>query len=193
MTTFIFDLIIGMLIISGISMAALGLYGKRFVGRIPAATPYVLLMFFAAGWTVLYALELLAFGLSEKIICHNLRFLFLPYFSVLELWLVIAYVKRTDWLRARWAAIALIIPVTASVLALTSGYHTLFRYNFSIGTSGPVPILQYSHSAFFDLYNAYSLVLIAIAIILLVTETKKRGTLQEMQTLLILFALVIPA
>ena len=115
-----------------------------YIGRVPAATPYVLLMFCAAAWAVLYALDLLTPSLPLRIFYHNLRFLFLPFFSVLELWLVLAYVKKTEWLRRDWAALVLIIPVIASILALTSPYHTLFRYNFSISTAGPVPVLQYT-------------------------------------------------
>ncbi len=187
-----FDLIIGMLFISGFSMICIGLYARRFTGRVPAATPYVLLMISAAAWAILYALELLTIPLPLRVFYHNLRFLFLPFFSVLELWLVIAYVKRTGWLRRDWAAVALIIPITAAILALTSQYHDLFRYNFSVNTSGPVPVLHYSESAFFMLYNLYSFTLLALAIILLMKETRKKGTLWEMQPLLILLAMVIP-
>jgi len=52
-------MIIGMLILSGISMTCLGLYNGRFAHRIPAAVPYSLLMISAATWAVLYALNLL--------------------------------------------------------------------------------------------------------------------------------------
>ncbi|MDD1719582.1 MAG: PAS domain S-box protein, partial [Methanoregulaceae archaeon] len=188
----LFDLIVAMLFVSGLSMAGLGLYGRRFVKRIPAATPYVVLMFSAAGWAVLYALDLLAPTLPQKIAYHNLRFLFLPFFSVLELWFVVAYVKRPEWLRRDRAALALIVPVIACVLALTSPFHTLFRYNFSINTAGPVPFLQYSGSPFFTFYSLYSLALVVLAVGMLVVEKRKQGTLLEMQTLLVLLALAIP-
>ncbi|MFA6331651.1 MAG: PAS domain S-box protein [Methanoregula sp.] len=192
MITFIVDLVIGMLFISGISMAAVGLYARRFTSRVPAATPYVLLMLCAAAWAVLYGIDLLVTALPLKIFVHNLRFLFLPFLAVLELWLVLAYVRKTAWLRHDWAALALVVPVIAAVLALTSPYHDLFRYNFTINTAGPVPVLQYSESAFFSLYSAYSFTLLVLAVILLVAETRKQGTLREMQTVLLLLALALP-
>src|SRR5208337_2698114 len=139
MDSLIFNLIIGMLFVSGIGLAGLGLYTRRYVERVPAATPYVLMMFCGMGWAILYALDLLSQSLPLRELFHNLRFLFLPYISVLALWLVITYVKRPEWLRLKWALLVLVIPVTASVLALTSPFHQLFRYNFSIVTSGPVP------------------------------------------------------
>ena len=188
----IFDVIIGMLLISGISMACVGWYGRRFADRIPAAVPYTLLMLSAAAWAVLYALELTGGSLPFRVFFHNLRFLILPFIPVLELWLVIAFVKKTEWLRKDWAAAVLVIPVAAAVLAITSPYHTWFRYNFSIDTSGPVAILQYSEGPFYSLYFVYSFILLVIAIIILILESRKRGTFWENQTILLLLALAFP-
>jgi len=189
---FLIDLIVGMLILSGISMACLGWYGRRFADRIPAAVPYTLLMASAAAWALLLAVELLAGSLPLKILFHNLRFLFLPFIAVFELWLVIAFVKRTEWLRKDWAIAVLIIPVAAALLGITSPLHSLFRYNFSIESSGPVTVLQYSESPFFSLYILYSLVLLILAIIILIVESRKRKTLWEEQTILLLIALGFP-
>ena len=188
----IFDIIIGMLIISGISMACLGLYGRRFVNRIPAAVPYTLLMFSAFAWAILYALELLSESLPLKILFHTLRFLILPFIAVIEVWLVFAFVKRTEWVRKDWAAAVLIIPVAAAILGCTSPLHTLFRYNFSIDSSGPVSVLHYSESPFYSLYILYSLVLLTLAILILIVESRRRKTLWQEQTILLLIAIALP-
>lgn len=182
----IVDLIVWMLVISGISMAILGCYGRRFVGRVPAATPFVLIMFAASAWAILYTLDLLSSSLPLKIFYHNLRFLFLPYFAVLELWLVIAYVKKTKWLRLDWALAVLVIPVISSVLALTSPFHSLFRFNFYINTTGPVPVLQYTEGGFLLVYYTYIYILLAAAILILLNESRKSRTVWEIQTLLLL-------
>ncbi len=189
---FLTDLIIGMLILSGISMACLGWYGRRFADRIPAAVPYTLLMASAAAWALLLAVELLTGSLPLKILFHNLRFLFLPFIAVFELWLVIAFVKRTEWLRKDWAIAVLIIPVAAALLGITSPLHTLFRYNFSINSSGPITVLQFTESPFFSLYILYSLGLLIIAMTILIVESRKRKTLWEEQTILLLIALGFP-
>ncbi|HQK55470.1 MAG TPA: histidine kinase N-terminal 7TM domain-containing protein [Methanolinea sp.] len=188
----IFDLVIWMLIISGLAMWALGLYGRRFVPRVSAATPYVILMFSAGAWAMLYALDLLAPTLALKVLFHNLRFVFLPFISVLEVWLVIAFVRKNEWLRPDWAAAVCVIPVVSVALALTSPLHTLFRYNFSIDTSGPIAVLQYNESPFFTLFILYSLALLVLAIIILAVESLRQGTLLHEQTLLLLAALAFP-
>ena len=192
MDSHLFEILVAMLFISGISMAAVGLYARRFVGRVPAATPFILLMFCAAGWSILYALDLLTPALGPRVVYHNLRFLFLPFFAVLELWLVVAYVNRQDWIRPDYAVAVLIIPVIAAILALTSPYHTLFRYNFSIDMTTPVPVLQFTESLFYQTYFIYSFVLLALAIVLLIAESRKQGTLWEMPTILLLIALAFP-
>ncbi len=187
-----FDIILGMLILSGISMACLGLYGRRFADRIPAAVPYMLLMFSAFAWAFLYALELLSESLPLKILFHNLRFLILPFIAVIELWLVLAFVKRTEWLRKDWAAAVLIIPVAAAILGSTSPFHTLFRYNFSIDSYGSVSVLHYTESPFYSLYIFYSLLILIFAIVILIVESRKRKTLWQEQTILLLIALAFP-
>jgi two-component system sensor kinase FixL len=192
MAAFLYDLIIGMLVVSAISMACVGLYGRRFASRIPAAVPYALLMFAAAAWALLYALDLLTTSLSLRVVFHNLRFLVLPFIPVLELWLVIAFVKKSEWLRKDRAAAVLAIPVAAALLAITSPWHTLFRYNFSIDTSGPVPVLQYSEGPFYTLYFAYSFILLVITVIILIVGSRKRGSFWQEQNILLLLALAFP-
>ncbi|MDP3564915.1 MAG: PAS domain S-box protein, partial [Methanoregula sp.] len=141
---------------------------------------------------LLLAAELLAGSLPLKILFHNLRYLFLPFIAVIELWLVIAFVKRTEWLRKDWAIAVLVIPVAAAILGVTSPLHILFRYNFSINSSGPVTVLQFTESPFFSLYILYSLVVLILAMAILIVESRRRGTLWEEQTILLLVALGFP-
>jgi len=186
------DIIIGMLLVSSISMGALGLYGIKFSRRIPAALPYSLLMFAAAGWAIFYALDLSTSSLSQKVLYHNLRFLFLPFIPLLELWLVIAYVRKPEWLSKNRVALLLVIPFLAVIGALTSPFHALFRYNFSLDLAGPVTVLQYTEGPFYQLYFLYSLALLVLTLVILVYETYRKETLMEVQTVLLLIALAFP-
>lgn len=186
------DIVIPMIVVSGASMAVLGFYGLVNVKRVPAALPYLLLMFFAAVWAGLYALDLAATTLPGHIFYHDLRFLFLPYLPFLEIWLITAWIGRMEWLTRERVAALLVIPVVASLLALTSPLHTLFRYDFSIDTTGPVPVLHYTDSAFFTLYNLYSLVVLVIALAILLLESERQDRLKESQTVLLFFAVMVP-
>jgi PAS domain S-box-containing protein len=185
-------LLILSLVVSGLFMAGLGLLGKRFSGRVPAALPYALLMGAAAAWAFLYALELLAGSLPLKILFHDLRFIFITFIPFLELWLVIAYVRKTAWLSREWGLLLVIIPALVSILALTSSYHTLFQYNFSIDSSGPIQVLQYQEGPIYPFYLLYSLAILIVAYIILINESRKQGTLGEIRTVLLLIALILP-
>lgn len=185
-------IIIWMLIFSAICTAALALYGSRLIPKIRIALPYTLLMIAATGFASAHALELLSESLQYKILFHNLRFLFLPYVAVLQIWLILEYVRKTEWIRRRWAVAVLAIPVAATLLALTSPWHTLFRYNFSLNLTGPVPALEYTESAFFQLYSGFSLALLIAGYAILFYESHKRHTLIEIQTILLFAALIIP-
>ena len=188
----IYPLIIWMLVFSAISTAVLAFYGSTFIPKIRIALPYTLLMIAATGFASANALELLSETLQYKVLFHNLRFLFLPYSGVLQIWLILEFVRKTEWIRRGWALAILAIPVAATLLALTSPWHTLFRYNFSLNSEGPVPALQYSESLFFHLYSWFSLALIIAAYAILFYESRKRHTLIESQTILLIAALIIP-
>ncbi len=187
------SLIIWMLIFSAISTAALALYGSRLIPGIRIALPYTLLMIAATGFASVNTLELLSETLQYKILFHNLRFLFLPYIAVLQIWLILEYVRKTEWIRRGIALAVLAIPVAATILALTSPWHTLFRYNFSLDPAGPVPVLGYTESAFFHLYSGFSLALLIAGYAILFYESRKRHTLIEIQTILLFAALIIPS
>ncbi|MCQ1537471.1 PAS domain S-box protein [Methanocalculus taiwanensis] len=185
-------LLIWMLIFSAMCTGALALYGSRLIPGMKIALPYTLLMIAATGFACVHLLELLSETLQYKTLFHNLRFLFLPYIAILELWLILEYVRKPEWITKEWVLPALAIPVAATLLALTSPWHTLFRYNFSLVTTGSVSYLDYSESLFFHIYSGFSLALLIITYLILFNESSKTQTLFEKQTIILFAALLIP-
>jgi len=186
------DPIISMLILSAVCMGVLGIYGIRFIRKVYVTLPYSLLMFACAGWAVLYAFDLSTSSLTDKIIIHNLRFLILPFLALLELWLVIEYVKKPAWFSRNRFVLLFTISAFFAILAITSGYHHLFRYDFSIDTTGPFPLLVYTEGAGSLLLNIYSLFILVVALTILLYEANRKKTLFEIQTFLLFIALAFP-
>jgi hypothetical protein len=60
------------------------------------------------------------------------------------------------------------------ILAITSPFHTLFGYSFSINMAGTVPILQYTKSFFSYFLSSFALPVPAISGIA-ITETGEPG------------------
>lgn len=186
------EIILWLLILSASNLIVLGLFGARFYRTIPAALPLTLFMLVTASLAILQALDISTASLPMKILLHNVRFLFLPYLTLLSLWIILLYVGKRAWIRRDLALLALIIPVSTTLLAITSPFHTLFRYNFTLDTTGTVAVLRYSESMIFPAYAAYNLFLTFLALAILVRESYYQRTLTESRTLLLLAAVAIP-
>jgi len=180
-----------MLICSGSGMILLGLYSRRFSHN-PAVLPYQVLMFAAAYWALNYAVELSTVSLQTKILVQETRFIVNPFFGVIDLWLVLTFLHKYDWMKGwRWKAL-LIIPVGIMLAALTSRYHTLFRYNYGVDLSGPLPTLTFVNGPLYFVHIGYTylLVITGLLILLLIKEESHRIYLK--QRILLFGALIFP-
>jgi len=186
------EILVGMLAISSASMGLLAWYGMRMRRRVRAGLPYSLLMAGFAAWAFLYAADLLTPSLPLKILFHNLRFIPLSLIPFLELWLVVTYLRKSEWFRRDWVALLLAPAACFIVLALTSGYHNLFRFGFFIDTTGPLPVLNYQDGPAFLLLEVYGLTLLLLSLAILARESSRKGTLGRIQTFFLFIGLAFP-
>ena len=184
-------LILFMFIASAACMMGLGIYCRRFSSN-PASVPYQLLMFCAAFWSLLYALDLVTNALPMKVFWQETRFIFIPFMPVLELWLVLTFLKRDLWISG-WKLYGLfIIPVFTVIIALTSQYHTLFRYTYEIIESGMFTTLKFSTGPFFVIYSVYSYTIMVLAFVLLLVIHGESHKFYTRQRILLSIALFTP-
>lgn len=80
----------------------------------------------------------------------------------------------------------LVVPIASLLLLWTNDYHHLFYKEYSINLSETV------FGEFFQIYNAYSLILIGIGIISLILPIVKSSNFFSKQSILILIAVLIP-
>lgn len=145
-TPYIWPLLLGAAILTGI-----GLYARRFKGA-PAINPFILIMWIGVLWALLYALNLSAISLSLKIFFFQLQFIPIAFSAPTILALALQYTQRGAWLTRRRLVLLLAIPVLSIPLALTGNYQTLFRYDYSLGGSDPLPVLLFSRGPLFWVY-----------------------------------------
>jgi len=188
MISLIFSLL---LITSAVIMLGFGLYSIRYTTN-PATIPYQLLMFFAAGWSLIYALELSSSTLPVKIFWHNAKFIFLPFLSVFELWMVLAFLRRESWISGWRFGILCIIPSLATLLALSSPIHSFFRYTFELIQIGEFSVLKYAAGPFLQIYLIYSYILIFLAFFLLVFMRDETHRIYLKQRIILALALFLP-
>jgi len=173
-------------------MICLGLYVRRYSAN-PVVLPYQILMFAAAYWALNYAIDLSTNNLSIKIFLQEIRFLVIPFFGVIELWLILTVLHKNEWIRGwRWKVL-LIIPIITVITAITSRYHTLFRYNYSVDLTGPLPILLFDNGPFFLVHIGYTYLLLITGLILLIVIRKESHQIYLKQRTLLFGALILPS
>lgn len=180
-----------MLVSSAFVMICLGLYSRRFSGN-PAVLPYQILMFSAAYWALNYAIELSTVDLSLKIFIQEIRFVVIAFIGVLDLWLVLLVLDKAEWIKGwKWRSL-FVIPVIIVLTALTSTYHTLFRYNYNVDLTGPLPTLTFSTGPLYYVHVGYTYFLIIIGLALLLLTRGESHRVYQKQRILLFGALAFP-
>ncbi len=180
-----------MLIASAACMMGLAVYSRRFHAN-PASIPYQLLMFCAAMWALLYAMDLSTTDFPMKIFWQETRYLFLPFIPVLELWMVLTFLKKETWISGLKLLSLCLIPCITVIMAFTSQYHTLFRFNYELIDTGLFIALKVSNGPFYYLNITYTYILIAVALFLLITTKNETHQTYQMQRILLFIALLFP-
>jgi len=157
--------IIFLLLLSAAVTLSLIIYSRQYYS--PISLPYQLLMAFITLWSLNYTLQLLTPVLLPSILIHDTRFLIIPYVPIIILWMFLTYIDKQNWFSRYTAGVLLVIPVITSILALTSSYQTLFRYNYHVIYEPPLSILQFDTGIWYWVYILYSYSLVIAAIILL--------------------------
>ncbi|MDD1729972.1 MAG: PAS domain S-box protein, partial [Methanospirillum sp.] len=184
-------LIIGSLVISGMITLFLAGFGYRYRSY-PPAIPYVIIMLLSSWWAFDYAVELSLSDLPLKILLHNIRNIFIPFIPVVELWLVLRLTGKEKWLNTGYITLLLVIPIITAILAATSQYHTLYRYDFLVYLTGHLPILSFQDAVWYKIYLIFTYTLLLLSSVLLLTGYKETNKFYRIQKWLLLLALLFP-
>ncbi len=172
-------------------MLAFGIYSRRYASH-PSVLPYQLLMYCAAAWPLTYALELSSHTLQEKILWHNIRFIFLPFLSILELWLVLTFIRRDTWISG-WKIFALCtIPSITVLFALTSQYHLFFRHHYQMKDMGDFLVLTMNPGPWYYIHIIYSYSIIILAFLILFFVRNDSHRIFVNQKVFLSLALFVP-
>ncbi len=180
-----------MLICSASAMICLGLYVRRFPHN-PAVLPYQILMFSLAYWSLNYALDLSTVDLSTKVFLHETRFIVNPFLGIVDIWLILTFLNKSKWLRGWYWKALLIIPIITVGVALSSRYHTLFRYNYGVDLSGPLPTLTFINGPWYFIHIGYTYLLVTIGLLLLLLTKEESNRIYRIQRILLFGALILP-
>ncbi len=177
-------------IVSSLVLFALSIYSFRH-RKIPMATPFALLMLAAGLWCLFYSLEICSVDYSLKLIWAQARFIGLAPLSTLWLAVGIQHIGTIKWFRGvRWLILA-IVPFSVIILSLTSSYHTLFRYNYSLLQNTQVSLIIFKNGPLFWIYAIYSYFMAGITGIILYRSFKGRSIIRHRQTVFVISGIAL--
>ena len=158
----------------------------------PGAVPFFVVTMFALLWSLAGALEMLAVGLQAKIFWADIEYLSIAGIPVA--WLFMTFYATGRGHRLNWRRIAALslVPMTTVVLVWTNKYHHLMRTAIWLDERGPFPIVGRVLGPWFWVHTAYSYLMLAFAVYLLVRAFKSSPPLYRGQPLVLLGGLCLP-
>jgi two-component system, cell cycle sensor histidine kinase and response regulator CckA len=178
-------------LLSAALLGGLGVY-CWFNRNGPATATLSRLMLLCAGLALCYAFDLASSSLPEKIFWMKGRFLFLAVIPVLWLVMIVRYVGQETFLNRRRLAALFTVPILTVIMAWTSGFHTLFRYNFRLDSSGPFPVLLWQSGPWYWLHLCYSYALFTASVALLLLSLRNAQAFYRRRSLMIIGGAFLP-
>jgi hypothetical protein len=152
---FVYTPYIWPLIIATVLCIVIAFYVQKYP-ETPASRPFIYMMWVGAGWTALYGLSIITVWYPLRLFLSMAMYIPSRLMAPAILYLAVEYSGKERWINTRNVVLVLLIPIIAIIASMTSPWHHLFRYNFRLDTSGPVPILFYSPGPIFTLSNIYN-------------------------------------
>jgi len=109
-------------------------------------------------------------------------------------WLALALQisDRGEWLTRRNLALLSVEPLITAVLAWTDPMHGLMRRDIHLDTAGPFPVIAKTFGPWFWVHAAYTYLLLAATLILLIDALRRAPPLYRRQRLTLLVGAVLP-
>jgi len=187
---FVYTPYIWPLIIATALCIVIALYVQKYP-ETPASRPFIYMMLIGAGWTALYGLSIITIWYPLRLFFSMAMYIPSRLMAPAILFLALEYSGKERWITTKNVILILIIPVIAIIASMTSPWHNLFRYNFNLDTSGPIPILYYTPGPIFTLSNIYNAVVILGSLLIMLFSLRDRA-LKAQSTLLLIIGIFIP-
>jgi PAS domain S-box-containing protein len=158
----------------------------------PGSAYFTLLMLAMGAWTAMYGLELAAVGIAGKRFWAQAQYLAIPYVPVFWLAFLLTYTGKADWLSGRRLAAGLAIPMTTSLLAITSVHHGLVLNSVRIETEGGIDILVRTFGMWFWVHTIYCYALLAAGCLLIGLSLNRTPQWYRGQRWILLLSCMIP-
>ncbi|HDQ14911.1 MAG TPA: hypothetical protein ENN41_08885 [Sediminispirochaeta sp.] len=94
-------------------------------------------------------------------------------------------------MRRRTLVLLSVVPLISFVLAWSDPLHGLLRYDFSLDSSGPFPVIGKEYGPWFFVHFTYCYLLNGLSVVLLLRALWRKNTIYRRQSLFLLLGLGI--
>ena len=179
-----------LLLIPALLNGSLALYTRQY-HAVPSVKPFQMLMWLVTAWALLYGLGISITHLPLRIFIVNVTYIPSILTGIASLALALEYTGRTVGLTRRRLMLLLGLPLLFLILAFSSQWHHLWRYDYQLQWSGSVPVVVATKGIFYWIYAAYMLGLFLAAFAILVTSFRYR-TLYFRNTVVLTLGMLVP-
>lgn len=171
-------------------LVGLALYAQRF-RNVSAEYPFAILLWLCAIFAFFQLLAITTTDLTARILFSELVVVPATLVAPVVLWMALEYTGNRKWLPRRRGFLLLLVPLFVITLSMASTEHTLFRYDFQLDMSAPLPFIKTEKGIGYWLFYAYMVSVLVIACIVLAAALQRK-TLRFRNTLLLLVGILIP-
>jgi PAS domain-containing protein len=156
------------------------------------ANALILYLFSVALWSFGNCLELRSETLDQRIFWAEVEYLGPAGVSLAGLIFVLQYAGINEWVRTSRIILLAIIPAITQVLVWTNDRHHLIWRSHWMNESGPFPMLERTHGAWFWVFLIYGYSLCTAGILLLARIFLQRSGIYRSQAAVLLLGSAVP-
>jgi PAS domain S-box-containing protein len=180
-----------LLIISAIISFGLAVYAWQRRLTL-GAKPFCLMLVALTVWLLSYALEIITFDLTPRLMWSRMTFFGVTVVPVAWFLFSLEYTGRGKRVTRRNVALLFVVPLITLIFIWTNSYHRLFLKEALIELSSVIPKVQMMYGPAFFIHAIYSYLLLLIGILLLGQAFFREKGLYKKQLSIILVGAVIP-
>lgn len=154
--------------------------------NLPIAISYGLGLLTGSFYTFGYAFEITSTTLEQIRFWLRIEYIGIPFGTVLWFIMVLQYTGRQSWVRTRYVALLMVVPILTFISHNTNEWHHLFYKSMTINTSEGFPLVTLVKGPLYELHVIYSYSFFIVGMVFLIQMFRKAAPRMKKQVALMI-------